>query len=195
MKMLWIDTETTGTDPEKNAIVQISGIVDVDGKPQEEFDYRVRPHEGAQISQEALDIIGKTKDEIRAFPPAYEAYAKIKTVIERYVPKFTKDVNKRFKIAGQNIGFDYGMMEAFFRRCGDPYWYASVDRRGIDIIQATALFKFAGVLEIKDFKLGTVCNALGIPLSAHDSMNDIRASREVYQKYIEIIRQTKKELV
>lgn len=40
MKLLYIDTETTGVDPMQNGIVQISGCIEVDGELKEEFDLR-----------------------------------------------------------------------------------------------------------------------------------------------------------
>ena len=187
-KLLWIDTETTGTDPEKHAVVQIAGIVDYDGKVQEEFEFFCRPHEGAIITEKALEIIGRTKEEIMAFPPAYEAYSKLRQLLYRYVPKYTKDVNQRCKIAGQNIGFDYGMMESFFKRCGDQYWYASIDRRGIDLIQASVLFRLADKLPVTEHKLEAIASALGVDLVAHNAMNDIRATRECYYRLVDILK-------
>lgn len=32
MKILWIDTETTGLDPDKHGIIQLAMIVDIDGQ-------------------------------------------------------------------------------------------------------------------------------------------------------------------
>ena len=187
MKLLWIDTETTGVDAVRHAVVQIAGIIEIDGRVQEEFEFFCRPHAGAEIDERALEIIGRTRAELERFPSFTEAYFKLLPMIQCYVPKYTKDVNERFKIAGQNIGFDYGMMEEYWRRCGDRYWYASVDRRGIDVVLATALMKAAGRIDVPDMKLETVCKALGINLEAHNALNDIRATRQVWNTYAGMI--------
>lgn len=188
MRLLWIDTETTGTDPARHAVVEIAGMIEHEGRVVEEFELFCRPHPGAEIDDRALEIIGRTREEILGFPPAYEAYSKLIGMIQRYVPKYTKDVNQRFKIAGQNIGFDYEMMQAFWKNCGDRYWYASVDRRGIDVVLASALMRTAGRLDVQDLKLGTVCTALGIELEAHRAIHDIRAARQVWLTYAGMIR-------
>jgi len=67
-KTLFFDVETTGLDVKKCSIVQLSGIIDIDGIVKEEFNFWVAPDKDADISQEALDIISKTKDDVIAFP-------------------------------------------------------------------------------------------------------------------------------
>ncbi|WP_442879800.1 exonuclease domain-containing protein, partial [Cetobacterium sp.] len=52
IKKLFIDTETTGTTS-NSAIVQIAGIITAGGV-EKEFDIKMRPHEGADISPQAL---------------------------------------------------------------------------------------------------------------------------------------------
>ena len=188
MKLLWIDTETTGTDHTRHAVVQIAGIVEIDGQLMEEFEFFAKPHEGAQIEEQALAVIGKTREQISAYPAASEAYSKLIRIIQKYVPKYTKDVNQRFKIAGQNTHFDYTMMEEFWRLNGDRYWYASVDKRGIDVVLASALMKTAGAIDVTDLKLATICKALSIELDAHNALNDIRATRKIWNLYAKMIK-------
>ena len=60
MKLHFFDLETTGLDEEKCAIVQIGGIIEINGKVVEEFKISMRPHAGALIQEEALKKIGKT---------------------------------------------------------------------------------------------------------------------------------------
>lgn len=43
IKILFFDCETTGIDPKKNAIHQLSGIMDIDGIIKETFDYKIKP--------------------------------------------------------------------------------------------------------------------------------------------------------
>ena len=43
MKNLWIDLETTGLDVKKHGVVQIAGIVEIDGEIQESFNFFTKP--------------------------------------------------------------------------------------------------------------------------------------------------------
>jgi len=39
MKLLFLDVETTGVDNSKNGIIQLSGIIEIDGVIKEEFNF------------------------------------------------------------------------------------------------------------------------------------------------------------
>ena len=49
MKLVFFDLETTGVNPGKNGIHQISGTVEIDGVEQEKFDFHVQPNPKAVI--------------------------------------------------------------------------------------------------------------------------------------------------
>ena len=40
-KILWLDTETTGTDSTLHSIIQIAGIIDINGETKKEFAYNL----------------------------------------------------------------------------------------------------------------------------------------------------------
>jgi DNA polymerase-3 subunit epsilon len=44
MKLFFFDLETTGVNPGKNGIHQISGEIVIDGKTMERFDFKVQPN-------------------------------------------------------------------------------------------------------------------------------------------------------
>ena len=51
MKLLFFDLETTGTNPGRNGIHQISGQVVIDGIVKESFDFHVQPNPKAAIEE------------------------------------------------------------------------------------------------------------------------------------------------
>ena len=57
MKLLFFDLETTGTNPARNGIHQISGQIVIDGKKVEDFDFHVQPNPKAQIEEAALPLL------------------------------------------------------------------------------------------------------------------------------------------
>lgn len=186
MKILFLDTETTGLEPGTHGVVQVAGIVEVDGEVREEFDFLARPFPGQLYEAKALEVNRRTVEEIKGFPDPMEVHAKLKAIFKKYVDPYNRA--DKFVIAGQNIAFDYDMMEAFWQKCGDKYWYSWVDFRGLDIITATALFQAAGRFRLPNMRLETVAAHFGIPLKAHDALHDIRATREIYHRYVGMIK-------
>ena len=52
MKILYLDTETTGITA-NSAVIQFAGIIEIDGEVKEEFNIRCKPHKDADISEKA----------------------------------------------------------------------------------------------------------------------------------------------
>lgn len=69
MKLLFFDLETTGTNPGKHGIHQISGQIVIDGIVKESFDFHVQPNPKAIIEDEALAVAGVTREQIAQYPP------------------------------------------------------------------------------------------------------------------------------
>lgn len=182
-KINWFDTETTGTDKEKNAIVQLSGIIEIkNGNPMDDFikeyDILMRPFTGAEISEEALEVNGRTNKEIANFPEWQKQIEGYKTAMGKYVDKFNK--NDKFIPAGYNIGFDIDMLFKSFERLGDNYFWSWFFWPCIDVKVKVAEYMIKTGLRLKKYNLETVCNNFGIQIDAHDSMSDIRATRNLY---------------
>jgi DNA polymerase-3 subunit epsilon len=182
MKLLFLDTETTGLDAKENAVIQIAGIVEIDGVVKKEFNFLVRPFKGQRVDQKALDVNLRTMAEIATFRDPLLVYQELVDILDGFVDKFNKA--DKFYLVGQNTKFDYDFLREFFIRCGNGFLYSYIDYHLIDVITATALFKIARNLPLKDMKLTTVCAHLGIPLVAHDALADVRATREVFHRYI-----------
>lgn len=186
MKLLFIDTETTGTEPGVHGVVQIAGIIEIDGKVVEEFDLRCRPFQGQIMAAKALEVIGKSADEVLAYPDPKETYRKLVSIFQKHIDRYNK--NDKFHMVGQNTKFDYDMLTAWFNKNGDKFFYAYVAYHLIDLIQATALFTVAGKMKLPNMKLATVAEAFGIQFDAHDALEDIRTTREIFYRFVTILK-------
>ena len=71
-KTLWLDTETTGLDPDRCALVQIALLVEENEKIIDQTEILMRPHESALITDKALYINNRTREEIAGYPPLFE---------------------------------------------------------------------------------------------------------------------------
>lgn len=180
-KLLWLDTETTGTDPRRHSVMQFAALLEEGGRVVDSIDVKFAPLPGAAVEESALEVTGVTREELEARPPAQDAYFQIVGFLDRHCDKYNRE--EKFYPAGYNVRFDLDFMQEFFRACGSRYGIGSYTNwRYIDPLPVLYRMDYMGALDLKDYKLGTVCEHYGIPLEAHDALNDVRAARELARK-------------
>ena len=179
-KILWLDTETTGIDPQKHCLIELAFIVEIDGEVKEEGSILSSPFPGCEIDQEALDVQEKTLDEIRAYPNPKEAYGALLSVLSKYVDRY--NINDKFVLAGYFVHFDAGMLRSFFSRNGDQFYGSYFRSVCIDVASWVAL-ETSRYLVLRNYKLASVCQRYQIPIQAHNALSDIWATRELFQKF------------
>lgn len=187
MKILYFDTETTGTNPAIHEITQFAGIVEIDGIVKEEFNFRCQPTRWDKIDPGAIATTGVTIEELKTFEEPKEMLKKIINLFGKYIPKYSKLPDK-FYPAGHNVTFDLQFFDAFVRQHGgfDLQKWGSVTWQNWRALDSRVLANFLisdGVHlrrsygELPDLKLGTLCEYFSIPIDAHDALSDIRATR------------------
>lgn len=181
MKILFYDLETTGTLVNRNGIHQISGIIQVDGEIKEKFNFKVQPNPKAEISPEALQVAGVTKEQIMAYPPMGEIYAKFVDMLAKYVDRYDK--KDKFFLAGyNNSGFDNPFLRAWFLQNGDKYFGSWFWSNTIDVMVLATAFLIERRAEMENFKQGTVAKALGIAIDEsklHDALYDVEVCKDI----------------
>lgn len=182
MKVLFFDLETTGTLVSRHGIHQISGMVVIDGVIREKFNLHVRPNPKAEIVQEALDIVGVTKEKIMEYPPMEEIYRQFVDMLSKYVDKY--DRQDKFFLAGyNNASFDNQFLRAWFIQNGDKYFGSWFWSNSIDVMVLATPYLAARRAEMENFKQGTVARSLGIdvdPNRLHDALYDIEICKAIY---------------
>lgn len=183
-KVLWLDTETTGIDPKINSVIQIAGLIEIDGEIVNEFNLNCRPADDDPISHEALIVNQHTEAEIRTFPTMRETYAAIIAIFAKHIDKYDK--GDKFIVAGQKVDFDIQFLEGLFLRNGDKYMGSYLDyRRRIDLMDITKFLKAVGLIDVPDVKLETIAKYFSVPIEAHDALSDIRATRACMNAIVE----------
>ena len=177
-KVLYFDVETTGLDPVKHDIVQIAGLVEINGEVKEEFEFKARPlGKEEDVSQEALDIHGYTLESIREFPEARETYNKLTALFGKYIDKYNKA--DKFTPAGYNVGFDMNFLKEFFNKNGDVYFGSWLNWKKVDPLPLLYFLDYSDRVSLSNYRLVTVCEHFGVKIDAHDALSDIKATREV----------------
>ena len=185
-KILWFDTETTGLDPVQNGIIQLAGMVEIDGKIVDEFDFKMKPFEKDRIDLDALTVHGYSLDKIKNFEQPMEIWARLVQLLSKHCNKFDKS-DKLFP-AGYNCKFDIDFIAQWFLKCGDKYLGSWINWRAIDPLPVINILSLEGKIDLPNHKLETVCAHFGIEIKAHDALSDIKATREVFLKVKEIIK-------
>lgn len=182
MKLVFFDLETTGTNPGKHGIHQISGQIVIDGVVKESFDFHVQPNPRAMIEDEALKVGGVTREQILAYPPMQQVYQEFVAMLGKYVDKFNKK-DKFFLVGYNNAAFDNQFLRGFFLQNGDVYFGSWFWANSIDVMVLASAYLADRRPEMENFKLSTVAKTLGIVVnddSLHDAMYDIELTKAVF---------------
>lgn len=182
MKLVFFDLETTGTNPGKHGIHQISGQIVIDGAVKESFDFHVQPNPRAMIEDEALKVGGVTREQILAYPPMQQVYQEFVAMLGKYVDKFNKK-DKFFLVGYNNAAFDNQFLRGFFLQNGDVYFGSWFWSNSIDVMVLASAYLATRRPEMENFKLSTVAKTLGIVVnddSLHDAMYDIELTKAVF---------------
>lgn len=182
MKLLFFDLETTGTNPGKNGIHQISGEIVIDGISKEKFDLKVQPNPKCLIEQQALDVAGVTREQVFAYPPMGEIYNQFVALLGKYVDKYKK-ADKFFLVGYNNASFDNQFLRGFFLQNNDQYFGSWFWSNSIDVMVLASNKLVECRTEMENFKLDTVAQFLGIQVDEaklHDALYDIYLTKAIF---------------
>lgn len=183
MKIVFFDIETTGVNPAKNGIHQISGEIVINGETKEKFDFKVRPNPKAEITPEALEVGGVTKEQIMAYPPMEDVFPKFVDMLSKYTDRFNKK-DKFFLCGYNNASFDNNFLRGWFLQNGDKYFGSWFWANTIDVMVLATVYLMNVRANMENFKLKTVAMALGINVDEaelHDASYDIYLTKEIYK--------------
>lgn len=181
-KLFFYDLETTGVKHWQNGIHQISGIVVIDGKEMERFNFKIQPNPACIIDEEALKIGGITKETLSTYMPMKEGYGQILGLLAKYVDKYNKQ-DKFHLIGYNNAGFDDKFLRAFFVQMNDSYFNSWFWGNSIDVMVLASYHLRKERTKLKDFKLSTVAAYFGVQVDEnklHDALYDVELTKEIY---------------
>lgn len=187
MKILFLDVETTGTDPVINDIVQVAFILEEDGVVKEEWSSYVKPHNPSAISADALASNKLTVEQIMTFPEPRHVLLEIINFFARH---FDPKVRDKFILAGQNVHFDRQFLEKFLYKCGygKQAYLNLFSYHTFDLMALTHTLKRHGMIpKESNLKLQTLLPFFGVEVvKAHDAMEDIRGTRKLLNLLTEV---------
>jgi DNA polymerase III subunit epsilon len=191
-KLIFFDLETSGRNPKKAAIIQFGAVITGLGRPQLELNLKMRPHEDAEVNEEALMVSGVLPGDFDH--PPYIDYREGKRQIESALDKCVNRYDKTDKLftIGYNIhSFDIPFLRALFERCGDRYFGSWFWHPSIDLMLLSAFVLRNERHKMPNFKLGTVCRRFGIVVDEeqqHDALYDVKLCMELWRAIMEVQR-------
>lgn len=188
-KIIFIDTETGGVNADFSALIQLSGIIEVNGVEKEKFNFYIKPFENSEVNEKALEVQGRTLEELGTEKYIDESiiYKKFLEILDKYIDKYDK--NDKFIVAGYNVKFDIDILKALFERNNNKFLFSYFNSSMLDPLYSVRLLQVAGMLPVlENNKLETWCKYFNIELKAHDSLQDITATKKLIEKLIELIK-------
>lgn len=170
--VLFVDTETTGLDAQKERVIELAWIHIAPGQPVEARSTIICPDPKIELPQVITDITGITTEMVRAGSPSREEFGELAALI----------VQRRPIIVGHNVAFDLGFLESEIARSGNLGMLRSLMAWPVDFVCTRALSTFVFPDE-RGHKLSDVAKRLGITLEgAHRAMNDLTATVKAFVK-------------
>lgn len=189
MKLLYLDTETTGTNEAIHGIIQIAALMEIDGQVVGQYETLVRPWDTCQIAEGALAVSGITIEQMVNAPPEDYAVDTFTRWLSKYISKFDKH-DKAFMV-GFNTPFDDKFLRALCDRVGERYlgsfkWPDLLDVRGFAAYYLGSERSHMGNFRLSDVAAKVLNDAEMLEAlngeDFHSAMADIRVTRAVWNK-------------
>lgn len=182
MKILWLDTETTGLNTDKCDLIQLAGIVIINGEEKERFNFHCQPVNWENIEPVALEKTNMTIEKLKTFPMPQELYKNFIELLGKYIDKYNKE--DKFFLAGHNVQFDFNFVKTLFKKMGDNYFGSYFWYKTIDLMALATILHTAGLINLSSWKLDDIAKYLEIPTdeNLHDAFVDIDLTRKCFCK-------------
>jgi DNA polymerase III epsilon subunit-like protein len=188
-RLLVVDTETGGVDPQIHSIFSLAAIVWEDGKLGAEFEVLiVEPLlavTGRALEINGIDIVDHCK---RGVGPA-DAVARLQSFLRDHFPEELGSRNK-ISLAGHNVNFDVGFMKRLFRLAGLSY-EDMFSHRVMDTAGLLRFLTLAKKLPLSGAGADEAFQYFGIEVpkgKRHTALGDARATALLLNKLIDIVK-------
>lgn len=187
-KEMFFDVETTGLDERSCGLTQLAGIIVIDDKEVDSFNFRINPltyNKSVTINEQALQVTGLTMDDLKNGKESKVVHQEFKAILTKYVNPFDK--TDKFTCIGYNSSFDMRFLTSWFEDLQDKYFGSFFQYKDVDVFALWKILRHIGKVPVlENDKLNTVCSFMGVDLTnAHDALDDIKATRNLYLKLIE----------
>jgi len=188
-KFLIFDLETTGLDYIKCAIIQLAGYIIETNENNEfkvlnKFDYKIKPHENAIISPEALNIAKVSTEQIMSYKSSSSIFHEFETLLHSYIDIYNK-TDKLILVGYNSLHFDQDFLKNWFIINKNKYFFSYFWSNGIDLLSDASKYFIHYRPAFPNFKLNTIAKALDISFNKenlHNGMKDAELTLKIFLK-------------
>lgn len=178
-RLAFIDTETTGLEPEKHELIEIGLVLVEQSLPPgkkitlnilEEFEIKIKPLHLELADPISMGINHYTEE-------GWDSGVDLKTAMEKLAEKTVNSI-----MVGHNVAHDFAFLKhAFFAtKVENRMHYHKLDTISI------AFAKLYGETELEKFSLRALCEYLNVEnKNSHTALSDARATLEVFRKLMD----------
>lgn len=185
-KLIFLDTETTGLDTNTAGLIEVAGLIDIDGKEVAAFDIKTNIYKDDVVDESALISNGVTIEEIHNYQNPRLAFAQLVKELGKYLDQYDK--KDKFIALAYVADFDNRVVRKFFQKNNNQFFGSWWRNPWLDIFNLAAYVYQDTWLEFENHKLATVAKHLGIPCDdcqTHNALYDATIARAIYYKMIE----------
>lgn len=187
-KLLVIDTETGGIDPDRHSLLSLAAAVWADGRLEGEIEIFVAEPD-ITVTARALEInrIDLVEHARRAVPPA-EALARLLGFVADH---FRSDLaaGEQVVLVGHNVGFDIGFLRRLCRLAGAPF-PVIFSHRSLDTASVLRFLSLTGIVPSSAVASTEAFAYLGVRVPEelrHTALGDARATAELLTRLVGLV--------
>ena len=183
-KLIFLDTETTGTDRQNSGVWQIGGIIEC-GKRKEEFLFECDVFECDILDPEVEKVTGITLEKLSKMEDPGKTHDEFIALLDKYVNRYDK--KDKFHFINYRVDFDEDMLIRWFKNNDDDYFFSWFWHPGLCMMHAANVYLQKEREELRNFKMDTVAEYLGIKIDAtkqHNALYDATIAMEIYNKIV-----------
>ncbi len=183
-KILFIDTVTTGMNPERCGIYRLGGIYTENGVEKKRFEFRMRPFRNARMSDQSLWIGNETRASLLDYKDESEVFASFVEFLGEIID--IKNPHDKAYLAGFNSSaFDVPFLKELFHRNGNNRFRDFFYVQTIDIMSLSAFALMNVRSRMPDFYLETAARFLEVPVKdneKYDCIAKAKTALDIYRK-------------
>jgi len=174
---LWIDIETTGLDYNNDTIIELACIYNYT-----EFHEYCLPAKKPEIWEEISELTGLTWEFLEQNGVSEEIlYHKFLKFLDSKIDKYNK--TEKLIFSGYKADFDKEFIRKLFIKNNNNFLGSYFLNINLDIMSIIAHYiTQKQITEIfENYKLKTVCDFFKINFKAHSALEDIKATKKIYE--------------
>jgi DNA polymerase III epsilon subunit-like protein len=187
-KLLVIDTETGGVDPDRHSILSLAAVLWEDGEIRGEVEILIAEGD-LMVTARALEInrIDLVAHSRQAIAPRVALALLLDFVSKHYRQELA--AGEQVAIAGHNVGFDLGFLKRLCRIAGAEF-PSVFSHRVLDTASVLRFLSLTGLLPAKAVASNGAFEYFGINIQAetrHSALGDARATAELLTRLVELV--------